>query len=56
LILSADGLDSIADALVSFIVWFGTSMLQRPKKQAISLWLCQDRKICAFVAAIVNVL
>jgi divalent metal cation (Fe/Co/Zn/Cd) transporter len=31
--LFADGLYSIADALVSFIVWFGITMLQNTKSK-----------------------
>ena len=33
LTLFADGLDSMADALVSFIVWFGITMLHKPKSR-----------------------
>src|SRR5574342_362480 len=33
LTLVADGLDSMADALVSFIVWIGIGMLHKPKSK-----------------------
>ncbi len=41
LTLYADGLDSMADALISFIVWFGISMIQKPKTK-LSLWIWKD--------------
>jgi divalent metal cation (Fe/Co/Zn/Cd) transporter len=58
LILNANGLDlldSIADALVSFIVWFGISMLQRPKSKLFHFGYAKIERFAAFVAAIVMV-
>ncbi|MDE1830711.1 MAG: cation transporter, partial [Thaumarchaeota archaeon] len=28
--LTADGIDSLADSMISFIVWFGISMIRKP--------------------------
>jgi divalent metal cation (Fe/Co/Zn/Cd) transporter len=53
LILSADGLDSIVDALISFIVWFGISMLQKPKSKLFHFGYANVERFAAFVAAIV---
>lgn len=33
LTLLTDGLDSLADSLISFIVWFGITMIQKPKSK-----------------------
>jgi divalent metal cation (Fe/Co/Zn/Cd) transporter len=55
LILNADGLDSIADALVSFIVWFSISMLQKPKSKLFHFGYAKIERFAAFVAAIVIV-
>jgi divalent metal cation (Fe/Co/Zn/Cd) transporter len=55
LILNADGLDSIADALFSFIVWFGISMLQKPKSKLFHFGYAEIERLVAFVAAIVIV-
>jgi divalent metal cation (Fe/Co/Zn/Cd) transporter len=53
LILNADGLDSIADDLVSFIVCFCISMLQKPKSKQFHFGYAEIERLVAFVAAIV---
>lgn len=55
LTLLADGLDSMADALVSFIVWFGIRMLQKPKSQLFHFGYAKIESFAAFVAAVVIV-
>jgi cation diffusion facilitator family transporter len=54
--LFADGLDSIADALVSFIVWFGITMLQKPKSKLFHFGYAKIESFAAFVAAVVIVI
>ena len=57
LTLFADGLDSMADALVSFIVWFGiTTMLQKPKSKLFHFGYAKIESFAAFVAAVVIVI
>ncbi|MGQ0375877.1 MAG: cation diffusion facilitator family transporter [Nitrososphaerota archaeon] len=53
LTLVADGLDSIADALISFIVWFGIVMLHKPKNKIFHFGYAKIESFAAFVAAIV---
>lgn len=55
LTLVADGLDSMADALVSFIVWFGIRMLQKPKSKLFHFGYAKIESFAAFVAAVVIV-
>jgi cation diffusion facilitator family transporter len=55
LTLLADGLDSMADALVSFIVWFGITMLHRPKSRLFHFGYAKIESFAAFVAAVVIV-
>jgi divalent metal cation (Fe/Co/Zn/Cd) transporter len=55
LILNADGLDSIADTLVSFIVWYGISVLQKPKSKLFHFGYAKIERFAAFVVAIVIV-
>jgi cation diffusion facilitator family transporter len=55
LTLSADGLDSMADALVSFIVWFGITMLRKPKSKLFHFGYTKIESFAAFVAAVVIV-
>lgn len=52
----ADGLDSMADALVSFIVWFGIRMLQKPKSRLFNFGYAKLESFAAFVAAVVIVI
>jgi cation diffusion facilitator family transporter len=53
LTLFADGLDSMADALVSFIVWFGIRMLQKPKSSLFHFGYAKIESLAAFIAAVV---
>jgi ferrous-iron efflux pump FieF len=55
LTLLADGLDSMADALVSFIVWFGITMLHKPKSRLFHFGYAKIESFAAFVAAVVIV-
>jgi cation diffusion facilitator family transporter len=55
LTLFADGLDSMADALVSFIVWFGIQMLHKPKSKLFHFGYAKIESFAAFVAAVVIV-
>ncbi|HJU35757.1 MAG TPA: cation diffusion facilitator family transporter [Nitrososphaera sp.] len=56
LTLFADGLDSMADALVSFIVWFGITMLHKPKSRLFHFGYAKIESFAAFVAAVVIVI
>ena len=56
LTLFADGLDSMADALVSFIVWFGITMLHKPKSKLFHFGYAKIESFAAFVAAVVIVI
>ena len=56
LTLSADGLDSMADALVSFIVWFGITMLHKPKSKLFHFGYAKIESFAAFVAAVIIVI
>ncbi|CAN5874049.1 hypothetical protein BH23THE1_BH23THE1_29090 [soil metagenome] len=56
LTLLADGLDSLADALVSFIVWFGISMIQKPKSKLFHYGYGKIESLAAFMAAIVVII
>jgi cation diffusion facilitator family transporter len=53
LTLLADGLDSMADALVSFIVWFGIRMLQKPKSKLFHFGYAKIESLAAFMAPVV---
>jgi cation diffusion facilitator family transporter len=53
LTLLADGLDSMADALVSFIVWFGIRMVQKPKSRLFHFGYAKIESLAAFIAAVV---
>jgi cation diffusion facilitator family transporter len=55
LTLFADGLDSMADALVSFIVWFGITMLHKPKSRLFHFGYAKIESFAAFVAAVIIV-
>src|SRR5918992_1102478 len=56
LTLFADGLDSMADALVSFIVWFGITMLHKPKSRLFHFGYAKIESFAAFIAAVVIVI
>jgi len=53
LTLFADGLDSIADGLVSFIVWFGIRMINKPRTNIFHFGYAKIESLAAFIAAIV---
>src|SRR5215210_5231379 len=46
----------MADALVSFIVWFGITMLHKPKSQLFHFGYTKIESFAAFVAAVVIVI
>ena len=56
LTLLADGLDSLADSLVSFIVWFGITMIQKPKSKLFNYGYGKIESFAAFIAAIVVII
>ncbi|HLN34960.1 MAG TPA: cation transporter [Nitrososphaeraceae archaeon] len=56
LTLFADGLDSMADALISFIVWFGIYMIQKPKNRLFQYGYAKVESFAAFVAAVVVII
>jgi len=56
LTLFADGLDSMADALISFIVWFGITMLRKPKSKKFHFGYAKIESFAAFVAAVVVII
>jgi cation diffusion facilitator family transporter len=53
LTLFADGLDSLADALVSFVVWFGIRMLHRPRSRLFHFGYAKIESLAAFIAAVI---
>lgn len=53
--LTADGLDSLADSMISFIVWFGISMIRKPKSKLFPFGYRKVEVLAAFTAAIVIV-
>jgi cation diffusion facilitator family transporter len=54
--LTADGLDSLGDAMISFIVWFGISMTKKPKTSLFPFGYRKVEVLAAFTAAIVIVI
>lgn len=56
LTLLADGLDSLADSLVSFIVWFGIAMIQKPKSKLFHYGYGKIESFAAFIAAIIVII
>lgn len=56
LTLFADGLDSLADALVSFVVWFGIKMLHKPRSRLFHFGYAKIESFAAFVAAVIILL
>lgn len=56
LTLAADGFDSLADALVSFIIWLGIGMLHRPKSRKFPFGYAKIESFAAFVAAVVIII
>lgn len=53
--LTADGLDSLADSMISFIVWFGISMIRKPKSKLFPFGYRKVEVLAAFTAAIIIV-
>ncbi|MGI0009785.1 MAG: cation diffusion facilitator family transporter, partial [Nitrosopumilaceae archaeon] len=51
--LTADGLDSIADSMISFIVWFGILMAKKPRSNSFHFGYKKVEVLAAFIAAIV---
>lgn len=51
--LTADGLDSLADSMISFIVWFGISMMRKPKNSLFPFGYRKVEVLAAFTAAII---
>jgi ferrous-iron efflux pump FieF len=56
LTLQADGLDSMADALVSSIVWFGITMLQKPKSKFFHFGYAKIESFASFLTAVIIVI
>ena len=53
--LTADGLDSLADSMISFIVWFGISMIRKPRSNLFPFGYRKVEVLAAFTAAIIIV-
>ena len=53
--LTADGIDSLADSMISFIVWFGISMIRKPKSNLFPFGYRKVEVLAAFTAAIIIV-
>ena len=51
--LTADGIDSMADAMISFIVWFGILMAKKPRNDLFHYGFRKVEVLAAFIAAIV---
>ena len=51
--LTADGLDSLADAMISFIVWFGILMAKKPRSTLFHFGYRKVEVLAAFIAAII---
>jgi cation diffusion facilitator family transporter len=54
--LTADGLDSLADAMISFIVWFGILMVKKPRSSLFHFGYRKVEVLAAFIAAIIIVI
>jgi len=54
--LTADGLDSLADAMISFIVWFGILMVKKPRSSLFHFGYRKVEVLAAFSAAIIIVI
>ena len=51
--LTADGVDSLADAMISFIVWFGILMAKKPRSTLFHFGYRKVEVLAAFIAAII---
>lgn len=54
--LKADGIDSMADAMISFIVWFGILMVKKPRSSLFHYGFRKVEVLAAFIAAIVIII
>lgn len=54
--LTADGIDSIADSMISFIVWFGIMLAKKPKSKTFHFGYRKVEVLAAFIAAIIIVI
>lgn len=50
--LTADGLDSVADSMISFVVWFGITMIRKPKSSLFPFGYRKVEVLAAFTVAI----
>lgn len=51
--LTADGLDSMADSMIAFIVWFGILMAKKPRSDSFHFGYKKVEVLAAFIAAII---
>lgn len=54
--LTADGLDSLADAMISFIVWFGILMAKKPRSKLFHYGYKKVEVLAALIAAIIIII
>jgi cation diffusion facilitator family transporter len=54
--LTADGIDSLADSMISFIVWFGILMIRKPRSKIFHFGYRKVEVLAAFIAAIIIVI
>lgn len=54
--LTADGLDSLADSMISFIVWFGIMMGKKPRSKLFHYGYKKVEVLAALIAAIIIVI
>src|SRR5256712_10985729 len=51
--LTADGLDSLSDAMISFIVWFGITLIKKPRSSSFPFGYRKVEVLAAFTAAVI---
>jgi cation diffusion facilitator family transporter len=54
--LTADGFDSIADGMISFIVWFGIMLAKKPRSNIFQFGYRKVEVLAAFIAAIIIII
>lgn len=54
--LTADGIDSMADSMISFIVWFGILMVKKPRSRLFHFGYRKVEVLAAFIAAIIIII
>lgn len=54
--LTADGIDSMADSMISFIVWFGIIMVKKPRSRLFHFGYRKVEVLAAFIAAIIIII